>query len=86
MLTRETDLRVTNLEDFGASYAETLAHWRARLFRRLDEVRGQGYPDEFIRLWHYYLSYCEGAFRERATGVVQMLLVRPLSRHLSCHP
>ena len=53
MLTRETDLRVTNLEDFGASYAETLAHWRARLFRRLDEVRGQGYPDEFIRLWHY---------------------------------
>ena len=83
MLTRETDLRVSNLEDFGPSYAETLSHWRERFFRRLDEVRELGYPDEFIRMWHYYLSYCEAAFRERATGVVQMLLMRPLGRHLS---
>jgi cyclopropane-fatty-acyl-phospholipid synthase len=56
------------------------------MFRRLVEVRELGYPDEFIRMWHYYLSYCEGAFRERATGVVQMLLMRPLGRHLSWHP
>lgn len=86
MLTRETDLRVANLEDFGQSYAETLSHWRDRMFRRLVEVRELGYSDEFIRMWHYYLSYCEGAFRERATGVVQLLLMRPLGRHLSWHP
>ena len=82
MLTRETDLRVTSLEDFGPSYAVTLAHWRRRFFRRIAEVREQGYPEEFIRMWHYYLSYCEGAFLERATGVVQMLLMRPLNRQM----
>jgi cyclopropane-fatty-acyl-phospholipid synthase len=83
MLTRETDLRAVNLEDFGPSYAETLAHWRERFFRRIEEVRALGYPETFLRMWHYYLSYCEGAFLERATGVVQILLMRPLNRHVT---
>lgn len=82
ILTRETDMRVASLEDFGSSYAETLQHWRQRLFQHVDRVRAMGYPDEFIRLWHYYFGYCEGAFRERATGVVQMLLFRPECRQL----
>ncbi len=76
-LTRETDMRVMHVEDFGTSYAKTLAHWRERLFKVIDDVRHLGYSDEFIRLWHYYLSYCEGAFLERATGVVHMLVSRP---------
>ena len=83
MLTRETDLRAINLEDFGPSYAETLARWRERFFNRVEEVRGLGYPDTFIRMWHYYLSYCEGAFLERATGVVQILLMHPLNRDVT---
>ncbi|HEX7719009.1 MAG TPA: class I SAM-dependent methyltransferase, partial [Woeseiaceae bacterium] len=73
----ETDMRVMHVEDFGTSYAKTLAHWRERLFKVIDDVRHLGYSDEFIRLWHYYLSYCEGAFLERATGVVHMLMSRP---------
>ncbi|MEN8182621.1 MAG: SAM-dependent methyltransferase, partial [Myxococcota bacterium] len=37
-----------------------------------------GLPERFLRMWDFYLSYCEGAFRERANGVVQMLLAKPL--------
>ncbi|MBC7964782.1 MAG: class I SAM-dependent methyltransferase, partial [Fuerstia sp.] len=38
---------------------------------RLDDVRQLGYSERFIRMWDYYLTYCEGAFAEKAVGVVQ---------------
>lgn len=79
-LTRNTDMRVIHLEDIGPHYATTLRHWRNRFFSRIDEVRAQGYTDEFIRMWQFYLCYCESAFTERATGTVQMLMMRPGAR------
>ncbi len=79
-LTAETDMRVVHLEDIGPHYARTLRCWHDRFEARLDEVRAQGYPETFIRLWRYYLGYCEGAFLEQAIGDVQMHLVRPLAR------
>ncbi len=45
--------------------------------RNLAEVRALGYPDSFIRLWEFYLCYCEGGFAERQLGDVQMLLTKP---------
>jgi cyclopropane-fatty-acyl-phospholipid synthase len=39
-----------------------------------------GFPDTFIRMWEYYLCYCEGGFRERAIGTVQLLLTKPQCR------
>ena len=79
-ITRVSDMRVLNLEDIGPHYAATLKHWRERFFDKIEEVRSQGYSDEFIRMWHYYLCYCEGAFIERATGVVQLHAIRPEAR------
>ena len=79
-LTRATDLRVFHLEDIGAHYATTLRHWRERFLANLDRVRMLGFPDPFIRMWEYYLCYCEGGFRERAIGTVQLLLTKPLCR------
>jgi cyclopropane-fatty-acyl-phospholipid synthase len=40
-------------------------------------VRALGYPDSFVRLWEYYLCYCEGGFEERQLGDVQLLLTKP---------
>ena len=80
-MTRHTDLRVTHTEDIGPHYATTLRHWHDRLFERIDEVRKLGYSNEFIRMWQYYLCYCEGGFLERAIGNVQLVAIRPLSRH-----
>jgi cyclopropane-fatty-acyl-phospholipid synthase len=80
VLTRATDLRIAHLEEIGFHYATTLAHWRARFHARLDEVRAQGYPESFIRMWDYYFSYCEAGFIERAIGDVQLLLLKDGSR------
>ena len=77
---RNTDLRIAHLEDIGTHYATTLKHWRKRFLARLDTVRALGYPEEFIRMWEYYLCYCEGGFRERAIGTAQVLLGKPLNR------
>ena len=79
-LTRATDLRVFHLEDIGAHYATTLRHWRQRFLANLDRVQALGFPEAFIRMWDYYLCYCEGGFRERAIGTVQVLMTKPLCR------
>ena len=68
-----TGLRLTGLFEFAESYAITLRNWRERFFQRIDEVRELGFDDRFIRMWEYYLCYCEGAFRERAVGVAQLV-------------
>jgi cyclopropane-fatty-acyl-phospholipid synthase len=80
---RSTDLRLAHLEDFGPSYALTLAHWRRRFLARLDAVRALGYPERFVRMWEFYLCYCEGGFRERSIGVAHLLLARPGCRRAS---
>ena len=80
ILGRATDLRIFHLEDIGAHYATTLRHRRERFLANLDRVRALGFPDSFIRMWEYYLCYCEGGFRERAIGTVQLLLPNPLCR------
>lgn len=73
-------LRLVHLEDMAPHYAETLRRWRANLNQRLDQIRRLGYSDELIRLWNYYLCYCEAAFEERHVGVVQMVFDNPACR------
>jgi len=82
-LARSTDLQMLHLQDIGLHYARTLNRWRERFFRNIDSVRRLGYPDSFIRLWEFYLCYCEGAFLERNIGTVQMLLAKPRNRRES---
>ena len=53
---------------------------RDRFAARLDEVRALGFDERFIRMWEYYFAYCEGAYRARHVGDVQMLLTKPLYR------
>lgn len=79
-LTHATDMRLFHMEDITPHYAETLRHWRERFVANLSRVRARGYSEEFIRMWEFYLCYCEGGFRERVIGDVQMLLTKPLCR------
>jgi len=73
---RTTDLRLVHLEDLTPHYPLTLRAWRERFWAHLPAVRGMGYPEEFIRLWEFYLCYCEGGFRERYIGDVQVLYAK----------
>ena len=72
----DSDLRLVHLEDIGPHYATTLAAWRRNFHAHLDQVRVLGYPDRFIRMWEYYLCYCEAGFAERALGDVHMVMTR----------
>ncbi len=67
-------LRIVNARSFGTHYAKTLATWRARFLSQLDAVRAQGFDERFIRIWHFYLAYCEAAFAEGNTDVTQYTL------------
>jgi cyclopropane-fatty-acyl-phospholipid synthase len=77
---RVTDMKVFHLEDIGPHYATTLRKWRENFLACLADVRQLGYPDSFIRMWEFYLCYCEGGFLERQIGDVQMLLTKPRCR------
>lgn len=74
---RSSDLGLIAQEDFGDAYARTLQAWRERFMAELAGVRAQGFDERFIRMWEFYLAYCEGGFRERSIGVSHLLLARP---------
>lgn len=77
---RAGDLQLVHLEDFGLSYARTLNAWRSRFLAARDQARGLGYDERFLRLWDFYLAYCEGGFLERSIGVSHLLFARPGAR------
>ncbi|MBL0921028.1 MAG: class I SAM-dependent methyltransferase [Phycisphaerales bacterium] len=79
-VSRRTDLRLWHMEDIGPHYATTLRLWRDAFLSRIDDVRAMGFDERFIRMWEYYLAYCEGAFRARHVGDVQALLTKPMCR------
>ncbi|MFI4958585.1 MAG: class I SAM-dependent methyltransferase, partial [Lysobacterales bacterium] len=84
--TRASDLALIQLEDFGSSYALTLKAWRERFMARLAKARALGLDERFIRMWEFYLAYCEGGFRERSIGVAHLLLAKPGNRRAALLP
>jgi cyclopropane-fatty-acyl-phospholipid synthase len=75
--TRASDLRLFELEDITWHYAVTLRRWRERFRENLEAVRRLGFSERFVRMWDFYLAYCEGGFAERYIGDVQMRFVKP---------
>jgi cyclopropane-fatty-acyl-phospholipid synthase len=61
---------------FGADYAETLRRWREVFLRHEGQVLEQGFDARFMRLWEFYLAYCEAAFDAGNTDVMQFTLTR----------
>ena len=62
---------------FGQDYARTLQSWREQFVAQAGQVLQLGYDRRFLRLWEFYLAYCEAAFREANTDVVQYTLRKP---------
>ncbi len=79
-ITHTTDMRIFHLEDIGPHYAKTLREWRERFFKNESQIQKLGYNNSFIRLWEFYLCYCEGGFMERSISTVQLLLTKPECR------
>ena len=70
-------LEVVNECAFGPDYAETLRRWRAMFLKHDPEVRKLGLDQRFVRIWEFYLAYCEAAFDTGNTDVMQFTLRRP---------
>ncbi len=67
-------LRVVNELAFGLDYAETLKRWRERFLTQEAHIRPLGFDTRFMRIWEFYLAYCEAAFSEGSTDVMQFTL------------
>jgi cyclopropane-fatty-acyl-phospholipid synthase len=67
-------LRIIDTFSFGQDYAQTLAIWRNRFLAKLPEVRALGYSEKFIRMWDFYLAYCEAGFESGDTNVMHFTL------------
>jgi len=72
-----TDLRVENIENIGPHYARTLRSWLENFTAQHEQITALGYSQDFMRLWEYYLCYCEAGFKERYLGVLHLLMHKP---------
>jgi cyclopropane-fatty-acyl-phospholipid synthase len=71
---KRAGLAITDAFAFGFDYARTLALWQQRFNARRDAIASQGFDERFMRLWNFYLSYCQAGFATGSTDVVQFRL------------
>lgn len=74
---RAAGLEVVDELAFGTDYAETLRRWRLQFLAQRQQVLALGFDDRFIRIWEFYLSYCEAAFDMANIDLVQYTLRKP---------
>ncbi len=70
-------LQVEDEFAFGLDYAETLKRWRDRFLAERQAVLQLGFDERFIRIWEFYLAYCEAGFAMGNIDLVQYTLVKP---------
>ena len=73
----QAGLKVIDELKFGPDYAETLRRWRHDFMAQESQVLTLGFDNKFLRTWEFYLAYCEAAFDEANTDVIQFTLQKP---------
>jgi cyclopropane-fatty-acyl-phospholipid synthase len=79
-LKRYSDMMIRDLHDIGLDYAQTLNHWYEAFISAKEALLNDGYDERFMRMWIYYLKYCEGGFLERTISTVQLVISKPHHR------
>lgn len=72
-----TGLQIVDTLAFGPDYAETCRRWRRHFLARREDILALGFDERFVRLWSFYLAYCEAGFEAGDIDVVQYTLVKP---------
>jgi cyclopropane-fatty-acyl-phospholipid synthase len=62
---------------FGPDYGETLKRWREAFLARKEEVAALNFDVRFMRIWEFYLAYCEAAFETGDINLMQYTLAKP---------
>ncbi|QPG06600.1 class I SAM-dependent methyltransferase [Salinimonas marina] len=76
-LKQHSDLAIRDSQDIGLDYAKTLDDWYQAFMHAKEMLLNDGYDERFVRMWTYYLKYCEGGFLERAISTVQLVMTKP---------
>ena len=79
-LKKYTNMMIRDLHDIGVDYARTLNHWYEAFISAKEQLLNDGYDERFMRMWTYYLKYCEGGFLERTISTVQLVISKPQYR------
>jgi cyclopropane-fatty-acyl-phospholipid synthase len=74
---RAAGLQVGKPAFHGMDYARTLERWDQAFVRARGEVARLGFDERFVRMWRYYLAYCEAGFRTGRIDLMQVALERP---------
>ncbi|RZG12640.1 class I SAM-dependent methyltransferase [Pseudoalteromonas sp. CO342X] len=83
-IVNSTDMVVHELHDIGLHYARTLYDWRVRFEKAWPSLDSKRFDERFYRLWQFYLCYCEGAFKQRATSAVHLVARKPRYQSNAC--
>lgn len=77
---QKTGLDAADIHAIGPSYTRTLAEWRHRFDGHKQAIHDMGFDSRFMRMWTYYLCFCEGGFAEGALDDLQIHLYKPATR------
>ncbi len=69
-------LTLEHIDNIGLHYAETLREWRRRFNANENVVRKLGFDDVFLRVWNYYLTYCEAGFGSQTENCLILVFSR----------
>lgn len=72
-IAQQTQMHLLQMRDIGQHYATTLLDWLKRFNQQIDQIRAQGFSEEFIRTWRYYFCYCAAGFKQSYIGDIQGL-------------
>jgi len=81
-----TTLQINGVEEIGFGYARTLREWHDNVLRNVEQIRALGYDDRFLRIWTFYLSYCEAGFAIRSLRDMQIVLSHSANDALPAFP
>ncbi len=81
-----TRLQINGVEEIGFGYSRTLREWRENVTVKIGEIRALGYDERFLRIWMFYLCYCEAGFAIRSLRDMQIVLSHPANDALPSFP
>ena len=82
---KNTDLQIVGLEDITRDYAMTLERWRKSFLNKVQDIQSMGFGCDFIRMWDFYLAYCQGGFMERVIHTAQFIMAKPRAQLQPLH-
>jgi len=73
---KQSCLTLEHIDNIGLHYARTLAEWRRRFNANEVHIRSMGFDDVFMRVWNYYMTYCEAGFHSQTENCLILVFSR----------